>query len=80
MQALFAIVGHQLERMRLHSCYLSAFPGDQEALQCTLQERLDRAEAEAQHRQQPQGSAGEECQHPCSPHQRCWTGSASHPC
>ena len=59
MQALFAIVGHQLERMRLHGCYLSAFPGDQEALQRALQERLDRAEAEAQHRQQPQGSAGE---------------------
>ena len=59
MQALFAIVGHQLERMRLHGCYLSAFPGDQEALLCALQERLDRAEAEAQHRRHPQGSAGE---------------------
>ena len=52
-------MGHQLERTRLHGCYLSAFPGDQEALQRTLQERLDRAEAEAQHRQHPQGSIGE---------------------
>ena len=55
VQALFAIEGHQLDRMKLRGCFLSAFPGDQEALQA----HLDRAKAEAQPRQHPQGSAGE---------------------